>query len=122
MNKFHLYRQIREELAAHYDKELRSVSALLQEGVDAITGPNTRVVCSKTESLVANGDASKVFREEMGEALRLILERYHRSLRKEAETLGLTFENDTWQEPKSERNPSHTLSNGLVSRPGAESH
>jgi len=127
VNKFHLYRQIREELAAHYDKELRNVSALLQEGVEAVVGPNTRVACSKTESLVANGDASKVFREEMSEAVRLILERYHRSLRKEVETLGLTFENEGWAEPQADRNGSsnRTTGNrtsGIANGNGAEPH
>lgn len=98
MNKFQLYRQIREELAAHYDKELRNVTALLEGGVEAVVGSGTRVTCSKTDSLVANGDASKVFREEMSEALKLILERYHRSLRKEIETLGLSYEHEEWKD------------------------
>lgn len=122
MNKFHLYRQIREELAAHYDKELRNVSALLQEGVEAVVGPNTRVACSKTESLVSNGDASKVFREEISEAVRLILERYHRSLHKEVETLGLTFEKEGWTEPKADLGSSHNLSPGHRNGNGAETH
>ena len=96
VNKFQLYRQIREELAAHYDKEVRNVGALLEEGVEVVVGSNTRVTCSKTESLVSNGDASKVFREEMSEAVHLILERYQRSLRKEIEALGLSYEKDSW--------------------------
>lgn len=96
MNKFHLYRQIREELAAHYDKELRNVSTLLKDGVEVVAGPNSRIACSKTDSLVASGDANKVFREELSEAVRLILERYHRSLSKEVQTLGLSFDDDNW--------------------------
>lgn len=122
VNKFHLYRQIREELAAHYDKELRNVSALLQEGVEAVVGSNTRVACSKTESLVANGDASKVFREEMSEAIRLILERYHRSLSKEVETLGLSFEKDAWKEPQADLGSAHGLAPSHRNGNGAEPH
>ncbi len=124
VNKFHLYRQIREELAAHYDKELRNVSALLQEGVEFVAGPKSRVACSKTETLVASGDANKVFREELSEAIRLILERYHRSLSKEVETLGLSFEKDSWTETKTELGGSQNLAAGSVmqNRNGAEPH
>ncbi len=122
VNKFHLYQQIREELATNYDKELRNVSALLQEGVEAVAGPNIRVACFKTESLVANGDASKVFREEMSEAVRLILERYHRSLRKEVETLGLSFENDDWTESQADRNGSPNRTSGIANGNSAEPH
>ena len=118
MNKFHLYRQIREELAAHYDKELRSVSTVLQEGVEFVAGPNSRIACSKTESLVASGDANKVFREELSEAIRLILERYHRSLSKEVETLGLSFEDDSWTEAKAELSGSQTLATGQIMQNG----
>ena len=122
MNKFQLYRQIREELATHYDKELRNVAALLEEGVDAVVGANTRVTCSKTESLVINGDASKVFREEMTEAVRLILERYHRSLCKEIETLGLSYENDDWKESDSALSGSMSRPAALRNGKGAETH
>lgn len=122
VNKFHLYRQIREELAAHYEKELRNVSALLQEGIESVVGPSTRVACSKTESLVANGDASKVFREEMSEAVRLILERYHRSLHKEVETLGLSFEKEGWKDAQADMGSAHNLTPSLRNGNGAEPH
>jgi len=123
VNKFHLYRQIREELAAHYDKELRSVSTLLKDGVEFVAGPNSRIACSKTESLVASGDANKVFREELNEAVRLILERYHRSLGKEVQTLGLTFDDDSWTDTKAElggpqaRSQVQMMQNGNGSEP-----
>ncbi|MCH9765643.1 MAG: hypothetical protein K0U34_06585 [Alphaproteobacteria bacterium] len=122
MNKFQLYRQIREELAAHYDKELRSVVALLEEGVDAVVGANARITCTNADSLVTNGDASKVFREEMSEAVRLILERYQRSLRKEIETLGLTYDGDGWKEPDTRLPSALSRSTGARAGNGAESH
>lgn len=97
MNKLQLYKQIREELGAHYEKELRNVEALLKSGCETVAGSNGRLFCSKTDSLIANGDANKVFREELGEALRLILERYQRGLRREVAALGLAKDSQSWE-------------------------
>lgn len=98
VNKYQLYRQIRDELAGHYERELKAVSALIEEGLDDLVGAGARVACVKTDSLIANGDANKVFREEINEAARLILERYQRALRKEIDGLGLSVDEPTWQE------------------------
>lgn len=122
VNKFQPYRQIREELATHYEKELRNVSALLEEGVEGVVSANTRISVGKTESLVANGDASKVFREEINEAVRLILERYHRSLRKEVETLGLRYSEEGWKDSGSKLSTAMGHSASLRSGNGAEPH
>lgn len=122
VNKFQLYRQIREELVAHYEKELRNVSAVLQEGVDCISSANNRLSCGGSELLVVNGEANKAFREETAEAMRLILERYQRSLRKEIEALGLAVENDTWRDAGAQLSGGGNPSAGLRNGNGAEPH
>lgn len=122
MNKFQLYRQIREELAAHYEKELRTVTAVLEEGVEAIASSNTRLACSPADSLVTNGDAHKVFREELTESMRFILERYQRSLRKEIETLGIKFDTENWKKQSNDIPASFSGVGSLRSGNGAEPH
>jgi hypothetical protein len=112
VNKFQLYKQIREELAAHYEKELRTVDALLKSGCDSLVSGNARLSCSKTDALVSSGDANKVFREELSEAVRLILERYQRGLRREVAALGLVGENGNWDDSDAVLSAQLSRSNG----------
>ena len=112
VNKLQIYKQIREELAAHYEKELRNVDALLKSGCETVTGANGRLFCAKTESLIAGGEANKVFREELSEAVRLILERYQRALRREVSALGLTKDDPPWNAEEEILSSQATRSNG----------
>lgn len=120
MNKFELYRQIRGELTTHYDKEQRLVSTLLDEGVEAVVSTSARIACAESDTLVANGEASKVFRQEINEAIRIILERYQRALRKEVEALGLSNESSRWQEAAADHSTSIVASGELGN--GVEKH
>lgn len=124
VNKYQLYRQIRDELAGHYERELKAVSGLVEEGLDGLVGAGARVACVKTDSLIANGDANKVFREEINEAVRLILERYQRALRKEIDGLGLTVDEPNWQEPAASSSYTNVAAQppGLGNGKGAEPH
>jgi hypothetical protein len=89
VNKYQLYKQIRQELAIGCDRELKAVSEILESGVMALSGINATLDVGSQNSLNSMSESGRVFREELGEAVRVILERYRRSLQKEIAGLGL---------------------------------
>lgn len=89
MNKYQLYKQIRIELATSCDKEMKAVTELLESGLNSIVGGKVTIELTTSNSLNAMSEAGRIFREELSEATRLILERYRRNLRKEIVGLGL---------------------------------
>lgn len=89
MNKYQLYKQIRQELAVSCDREIKAVSDILDTGLMSITGSTAALDVGTPNSLNSMSEAGRVFREELGEAVRVILERYRRSLQKEIVGLGL---------------------------------
>ena len=89
MNKYQLYKQIRQELATGCADELAAVTDLLQSGVTMISGPGSSVDVGAQNSFSSMSEAGRIFREELADAVRLILERYQRNLRKEIVGLGL---------------------------------
>jgi hypothetical protein len=89
MNKYQLYKQIRQELAIGCDRELNAVSDILESGVMSLNGANATLDVGSLNSLNSMSESGRVFREELGEAVRVILERYRRSLQKEIASLGL---------------------------------
>ena len=89
MNKYQLYKQIRQELAISCDRELKAVAEILDSGLLTISGGNATLDVGTPNALNSMSEAGRVFREELGEAVSVILERYRRSLHKEVAGLGL---------------------------------
>ena len=89
MNKQQLFQELRDELASAYTEELASVHGLLESGLTAIKNERAQVHLQEPASLAAKGEAGKIFREELTDAMNLILERYARNLVKEIEHLGI---------------------------------
>ena len=89
MNKYQLYKQIRQELATGCADELAAVTDLLQNGFTAIGSPTASLDVGAQNSFSSMSEAGRIFREELADAVRLILERYQRNLRKEIVGLGL---------------------------------
>ena len=89
MNKYQVYRELRDELTGAYERELQNVREILDTGVAEIAGGRVTLQCSEHASVVQLGEAGKIFRDEIGDSLRLILERYERNLSKESASLGL---------------------------------
>ncbi len=89
MNKQELFQELRDELASAYTEELASVHGLLEGGLTAIKNERSQVHLQETGSIAAKGEAGKIFREELSDAMNLILERYARNLVKEIEHLGI---------------------------------
>lgn len=89
MNKYQLYKQIRQELATGCDKELKAVSEILDSGITAIAGGEATLDVALADSVNSMSEAGRVFRDELNESMRLILDRYRRNLQKEIASLGL---------------------------------
>ena len=89
MNKQELFQELRDELASAYTEELASVQSLLESGLTSIKNERSEVEIQDQSSIAAKGEAGKIFREELSDAMNLILERYARNLVKEIEHLGI---------------------------------
>lgn len=89
MNKQELFQELRDELASAYTEELASVQSLLESGLTSIKNERSEVEIHDQSSIAAKGEAGKIFREELSDAMNLILERYARNLVKEIEHLGI---------------------------------
>lgn len=91
MNKYQVYKEIREELGADFEKEFKDLQELLTKGVSVIGNAHATLQLVDPKSLAAFGEARKILTEEIEESLRLILERYERNLKKEVGSLGLVL-------------------------------
>lgn len=89
MNKQQVYRELRHELSTQYHAELQVVRDLLESPAQLLTNGETQLHLDGPVTLPASGEAGKVFREEVADALGIILERYARNLAKEIDELGL---------------------------------
>ena len=89
MNKQELFQELRDELTSAYTEELSSVQSLLESGLTTIQNERSQVQIQDQTSIAAKGEAGKIFREELADAMTLILERYARNLVKEIEHLGI---------------------------------
>ncbi|MEM9354794.1 MAG: hypothetical protein AAGB04_01155 [Pseudomonadota bacterium] len=89
MNKQELFQELRDELTSAYTEELASVQSLLESGLTTIQNERSHVQLQDQTSIAAKGEAGKIFREELADAMTLILERYARNLVKEIEHLGI---------------------------------
>ncbi|MEM7559944.1 MAG: hypothetical protein AAF346_16025 [Pseudomonadota bacterium] len=89
MNKQELFQELRDELTSAYTEELASVQSLLESGLTTIQNERSLVELQDQTSIAAKGEAGKIFREELADAMTLILERYARNLVKEIEHLGI---------------------------------
>ena len=85
------YKKLRQELSIDYVSEISRVKNLLANGIGDVHDGKALLDVSQTGSLVALGEARKVFREEAWRAMQLILERYERNLKREALGLGITL-------------------------------
>lgn len=116
MNKYQLYKQIRQELATGCDKELKAVSELLDSGITSITGGDATLEVALADSVNSMSEAGRVFRDELNESMRLILDRYRRNLQKEIASLGL----DDVRIDTPQQQPRSRVSNGSTQlRPDA---
>ncbi len=89
MNKQELFQELRDELTSAYTEELAHVQSLLESGLTTIQNERSHVQLQDQTSIAAKGEAGKIFREELADAMTLILERYARNLVKEIEHLGI---------------------------------
>ena len=89
MNKQELFKELRDELAVAYEAELSNVHGLLENGITTLNNDKYQVRLDQSASLAAKGEAGKIFREEVADAMNLIIERYARNLIKEIEHLGI---------------------------------
>ena len=65
------------------------MQSLLESGLTSIKNERSEVEIHDQSSITAKGEAGKIFREELSDAMNLILERYVRNLVKEIEDLGI---------------------------------
>jgi len=89
MSKQRQLLELRQELALAYRDELNRIQKLINGGISRIENPEAFVFVTGTKSLVLNGEAGQVFRDEVGDSVLLALERYERNLQKEMSRLGL---------------------------------
>jgi hypothetical protein len=101
MDKRQSFIEMRAELSAAYETELRNVQMLLQDGVTRIENDVVAIQLSEPRPLAADGEAGQTFSDEFADMLNCTLERYERNLRKEIERLGLN--------PSSEQNITSTV-------------
>ena len=94
MTKQQQLMELRDELAAVYQKELGNIQKLLDSGIERIANDQADVTLKPQESLAICGEAGQIFCDEFGDAALLALERYERNLRKEMVSLGLDYGND----------------------------
>lgn len=62
---------------------------MLETPAHALTNGQSQLQLDGLTTLAGSGEAGKVFREEVSDALGIILERYARNLAKEIDDLGL---------------------------------
>ena len=94
MRKQEQFKELRDELTLEYQKELSDVQKLLDGGVTCIENGQAAIYFGEKNSLILDGEAGRVFREEVADALAITLARYARNLAKEVESLGLKFPQD----------------------------
>ena len=93
LNKYKLFKQIRGELAESCSKELRAVEEILQRGLTIVAGGMATIEINTPNSLNSMSESGRIFRDELAQTTRLILERYQRNLKKEMAALGLQDHN-----------------------------
>lgn len=89
LNKYKLFKQIRGELAESCTKELHAVDEILQRGLSIVAGGMATIEINTPNSLNSMSESGRIFRDELTQTTRLVLERYQRNLKREMAALGL---------------------------------
>ena len=90
MDKRQSFIEMRAELSAAYEIELKNVQLLLRDGATRIENDVVAIQLSEPRPLAADGEAGQIFSDEFTDMLNCTLERYERNLKKEIERLGLS--------------------------------
>lgn len=89
MNKQEHSQELRDELASAHIEALPSVQSLLKSGLTSIKNERSELEIDDQSSIGTKGEAGKISREELSDAINLILECYACNLAKETEQLGI---------------------------------